>query len=72
MHTIDACVKSTNQNMCDIQEQSHNISNTINDLIKNGKAISAMVAQKSKVGDELDKGLEHIAVHERILAVLYK
>lgn len=72
VHTIDACVKSANQNMCDIQEQSHNISNTITELIKNGKAISTMVAQKSQVGDELERELEHIAVYECVLAVLYK
>lgn len=72
VHTIDACVKSANQNMSDIQEQSHNISSTITELIKNGKAISTMIAQKSQVGDELERELEHIGVYERILVALYK
>ncbi|TLE08163.1 chemotaxis protein [Helicobacter bilis] len=72
VQTIDQCVKNTNQGMCDIQEQSHNISSTITELINNGKAISTMIAQKSQIGDELDRELEHIAVYDRILEVLYK
>ena len=65
-------MKNTNQGMCDIQEQSHSISSTITELINNGKAISTMIAQKSQIGDDLDRELEHIAVYERILEMLYK
>ena len=72
VHTIDACVKSANSSMCDIQEQSQAISSTIGELIKNGKAISTIVAQKSQVGDELDRELHNIEVYEKVLEVLYK